>query len=66
LTWLGVKTRYSVLLATVAHAAANLVSDWFEPNWLYFAEMIGGGLVLLPVFWWLLARERAGSPLTSE
>lgn len=57
MTWLGIRTRYSVLLAVVAHTSGNLVSEWFEPEWLYFAEMVGGGLVLLPVFWWLLARE---------
>lgn len=58
MTWLGIRTQYSVLLAVVAHTSANMVSEWFEPEWLYFAEMVGGGIVLLPVFWWLLAKER--------
>ena len=66
MTWVGIKTRYSVLLAVVAHTAGNMVSEWYEPEWMYFAEMVGGGVILLPVFWWLLSKEERGQTASHE
>lgn len=49
MTWFGMNTRCSVLMATLAHFSVNWVISWIEPEWI---ENVGalGGSVLLAIF----------------
>jgi membrane protease YdiL (CAAX protease family) len=46
LTWLGIRTRYSVFLATLSHFAVNWVIRWYAPSWLENVGALGGGVLL--------------------
>ena len=45
-TWLGVKSRYNILLPTLAHFFMNWSVTWFQPSWMEYVGTIGSGVLL--------------------
>ncbi len=45
-TWLGMRSRFNILLPTLAHFFVNWFVTWYEPTWMEYVATIGSGILL--------------------